>query len=86
MVIILMAEILGGSLGYWAIYALLALAFKHRLAFVIMSILSLASSVLVTGDFLLIISSILTIVFISCFAPLQVKSKKKEEWKQLHKK
>ena len=80
-----MVSILGQAAGVWVIYALLALAFKHKIGWIIVSILSIASGIVnisFYGNFLMLISSIIAIFFIYFIVPLQIKSEKKEQWKQ----
>ena len=80
-----MARILGGVIGVWLIYALLSLCFKHKIGFPITAILSVFSGIvqiLVFGDFFNLIAAILAIICIYFIIPLQIRSKKKEAWKQ----
>ena len=75
-----MAYILGYSVGFWCLYAVLALVFKHKVGLVISGFVCLLSSVL--GNVLGIIACVASIVLIYAIVPLQVKSEKKEQWKQ----
>ena len=80
-IVLSMAEVLGGAIGFWLIYALLALAFKHKASWIITLILSIASGVAqisVFGDFLTLTSAIVAIFFIYFTDPLQIRSEKKE--------
>ena len=80
-----MASILGRAIAVWVIYALLALAFKHKIGWIIASILFIPygiADISLYGNFLMLISSIIAIFFIYFIVPLQIKSEKKEQWKQ----
>ena len=82
---IYMVIILGQAIAVWVIYALLALAFKHKIGWIIASIGFIACGIVdisLYGDFLMLISSIIAIFFIYFIVPLQIKSEKKEQWKQ----
>ena len=79
-----MARILGGVIGVWLIYALLSLCFKHKAGFIITAILSVfsgMSQILIFGDFFNLIAAIIAIVCIYFIVPIQIRSKKKQEWK-----
>ena len=83
-----MARILGGLLGVWSIYALFSLCFKHKFGFpiaVILSVLSGFWQLLIYGDASNLISAVIGIVCIYSIIPLQIKSEKKEQWKQQRK-
>ena len=83
-----MARLLGGVFGVWLIYALLSLCFKHKFGFPIANILSVLSGfsqLLINGDAFNLISAVIAIVCIYFIIPLQIKSEKKEQWKQQRK-
>ena len=80
-----MFRLLGGILGIWLIYALLSLCLKHKLGFPITAILSLIAGVAelcIQGDCFNLISAVLGIILIYFIIPLQIRSAKKEQWKQ----
>ena len=82
-----MATILGYAIGVWLIYALLALAFKHKAGWIMASILCIFSGIAeisLYANYLFLISGVSAIFFIYFIVPLQIRSKKKEQWKQRH--
>ena len=83
-----MAQLLGGMVGVWLIYALLSLCFKHKIGLLITAILSVASGfsqIWTAGNFFNLLAAILTIVCIYFIIPLQIRSERKKEWKQRRK-
>ncbi len=73
------AGILGGMIAHYLLYALLALIFRHKVGFIISSILSIGSKVLPIvlygyGNFSNLISPILTILCIFFIFPIRIRN------------
>lgn len=80
-----MAYFLGGAIVVWIIYVFFAIWFKHKIGVIITSIIFVSSSftgIIYDGDFSGLISTILAIALICSIVPLQIRSKRKERWKQ----
>lgn len=83
-----MLEYLGGALGFWLLYALIASFTKHKVSIIITALIGLlagVSALIVRADSLTLISTILAVVLINVFAPLQIKSDAKDAWKSRRK-
>ena len=78
-----MAGILGGTLGCWLLYALLALIFKHKIALIITFVIGMVGGIAMisVGDISFIISSLIAIALIYFIVPIQVRSDKKKQGK-----
>ncbi len=78
-----MAGILGGTIGCWLLYALLALIFKHKIALIITFVIGVAGGIALisVGDVSYIISSLIAIALIYFIVPIQVRSAKKKQRK-----
>ena len=76
-----MATILGGLIGAWLLYAILALLFKHLASWIIVSIIGLGTGVamLLVGDFGTIISVVIFSVLVFAIPQIQVKNGKKSK-------
>ena len=77
--------VLGGMIGFWLIYALLACIFKHNISLIITTILGLGAgicSAIILGNYFTIIATVVASTLIYFCVPLQIKSKKKEMMKQ----
>lgn len=76
-----MATILGGLIGAWLLYAILALLFKHLASWIIVSIIGLATGVtmLLMGDFGTMISVIIFMVLVFAVPQIQVRNGKKRK-------
>ena len=80
-----MAFLLGYCLGIWLIYAALSAILKHTAGLIITTILSLVvgiTNLIASGDFMSFIAPIISFVLICTIPPIQVRSKKKTEWRQ----
>ncbi len=80
-----MFYLLGGMIGVWLVYALFACIFKHIAGLIITSILSLSagiSALVINENCFTLIASVLAMIVIYLCVPLQIRSKKKELWKQ----
>lgn len=83
-----MAFLLGYAIGVWLIYALFALVFKHKIGLVITTVLYVFSgiaNVIAENGVSPLISSIIAVCIIGFVPPIQVRSKRKEEWKNKRK-
>lgn len=83
-----MAFILGYIVGVWLIYALLALIFKHKIGLVVSAALYIfigILNVISENGVISLISSIIAICIIGFVPPIQVRSKRKKEWKNRRK-
>ncbi len=79
-----MAFILGHTIGVWLIYALLALVFKHKIGLVVSSVLFIfigIANVISDNGGISLLSSIIALCIIGFVPPIQVRSKRKKEWK-----
>ena len=74
-----MATILGGLIGAWLLYAVLALLFKHLVAWIVVSVVGVGTGVamLLMGDFGMIISVVIFSVLVCAVPQIQVKNGKK---------
>ena len=84
-----MAMLIGGIIGFWLIYAIIALFAKHKISLIVTFVLGIISgiaSLLAKGDYFSLISSVLAVIIIFLLVPIQVNSEAKEEWKRLRKK
>ena len=81
----IVAEILGSIIGFWIVYAIMALIFKHEAGLTITIMLFLIANLctLICGkvDIIAIVGCILGSLSILFIAPIQVKSKKTENMK-----
>ncbi|MDD4157509.1 MAG: hypothetical protein PHY08_13170, partial [Candidatus Cloacimonetes bacterium] len=80
-----MLEIIGASLGFWLLYALIAIFAKHKVAIITTAILGLIAGIsacAARGDYVTLVGSALAVVLILVITPLQINSEKKEELKK----
>ena len=79
-----MFSILGYMVGFYLLYALLALCFKHKTSFITCIIIGGIigiTNIVVKQDFFSIIAIIITCILIYFIPQIQIKSIKKEKWK-----
>ena len=75
-----MFAILGASVGFWCIYALIALIFKHKKSLIITSILGLVAglgALLARQNYITLVGSVIAIVLIILIKPIQIKKDNK---------
>ncbi len=78
-----MVTILGGSLGFYIIYAIFAAIFKHKAGFIIAAVLSFGAGITtaLTGNPFMIISSVIGMIIVSFVKPIQIRKEKNQESK-----
>ena len=71
-----MAYILGGAFGYWVLYALFALIFRHKVGFIIASVMVWGTSIIqlaVNGEYRSLISAIIWTLCVLLIKQIQVR-------------
>ncbi len=72
-----MAMLLGVLVGFWCIYALIALILKHNVSIIITTVLGIIagiSSAIAESDYSTLLASIIGCICIVLIKPIQVKS------------
>ena len=79
-----MAMLLGAMVGYWCIYALIALIFKHKVSIIVTTILGIIagiSSAIARNDYATLLASIIGSICVIFIKQIQVKSDLKSKSK-----
>ena len=72
-----MLQIIGGIIGFWAFYALIACFAKHKISLIIVGSIMIIAGIsggMVKGDYNTLIASIISIILIFLLPQFQVKS------------
>lgn len=74
----------GAIIGFYILYAIIAAISKHEIGLIIAGIIGVIAGIfagVARGDYITLIGSIIGVLLVAFTVPIQIKSKKKDEWK-----